>query len=162
MTATNNSGPAWMTDVLACYPYVLERLRKLPQVKMVLEAQDFVDISGDDRKQMPLDGAVYVILDGYTPTTDNARGSEQMMEIGFSVILTKQQVTPNPATDAVGQTLTAISQALQGFDPSDIQGRALTTSPFRQRKPLAIRYKHGFAYFPTRFTAEVAIISDNR
>ena len=154
--------PAWTTNVLACYPYVLERLRSLPQVKTVLEAQEFAAISGGRRKQMPLDGAVYVILDGYTPTGSNAKGAEQMMEIGFSVILTKQQVTPNPATDGVGQTLTAISQGMQGFDPVDAQGRALTTNPFRQRQPLAIQYEDGFAYFPLRFTAEVAIISDNK
>lgn len=154
--------PAWMTNVLACYPYVLERLKSVPQVKRVLEAQDFAAISGGKRKQMPLDGAVYVILDGYTPTSSNGKGAEQVMEIGFSVILTKQQVTPNPATDGVGQTLTAISKAIQGFDPTDEQGRALTTSPFRQRQPLAIQYEDGFAYFPTRFTCAVAIISDNR
>lgn len=153
--------PAWMTDVLACYPYLLDRLRSITQVKKVFEAKAFADISSDDRQQIPLDGAVYVMLDSYTPTESNANGREQMMEIGFSVILTKQQFTPTPNTDGVGQTLTAISQALQGFDPKDDKGRALTVSPFRQRKPLAVLYKKGFAYFPTRFTAEVAIISDN-
>lgn len=153
--------PAWQDDALACYPYLLDRLREVSQVNVVLEAKDFADISGEDRQQIPLDGAVYVMLDGYTPTTSNARGAEQTIEIGFSVILTKQQFTPTPDTDGVGPTLTAISKALQGFDPKDERGRALVTSPFRQRPPIPIRYKPGFAFFPTRFTAEVAIISDN-
>lgn len=153
--------PAWNDNALACYPYVLERLREVSQVKRVLEAADFAAISGTQRKQVPLDGAVYLILDGYTPTNSNGKGREQLIEIGFSVILTKQQFTPNPATDGVGQTLTALSKALQGFDPSDAQGRALVTKPFESRTPLPIQYEDGFAFFPLRFTAEVAILSDN-
>ena len=154
--------PAWNDNALACYPYVLERLREVSQVKRVLEAADFAAISGAQRKQVPLDGAVYLILDGYTPTASNGKGREQLIEIGFSVILTKQQVTPQPATNGVGQTITAIAKALQGFDPTDKQGRALTTEPFIQRKPLAIRYEDGFAFFPLRFTTVVAVISDNQ
>lgn len=162
MTAIDPNAPAWQTDILACYPYVLERLQSVPQVSQVLEAQDFADISSAQRKQIPADGTVYVILDGYTPGSDNAKGREQNMEIGFSVILTKQQVTPQPSTNGVGQTITAIAKALQGFDPTDAQGRALTTEPFVQRKPLAIRYEQGFAFFPLRFTTVVAIIPDNK
>jgi hypothetical protein len=153
--------PAWNDNALACYPYVLERLREVSQVKRVLEAADFAAISGAQRKQVPLDGAVYLILDGYTPTASNGKGREQLIEIGFSVILTKQQFTPNPASDDVGKTLTALSKALQGFDPSDAQGRALVTDPFESRPPLPIQYEDGFAFFPLRFTAEVAILSDN-
>ena len=153
--------PAWNDNALACYPYVLERLREVSQVKRVLEAADFAAISGAQRKQVPLDGAVYLILDGYTPTASNGKGREQLIEIGFSVILTKQQFTPNPASDDVGKTLTALSKALQGFDPSDAQGRALVTNPFESRPPLPIQYEDGFAFFPLRFTAEVAILSDN-
>lgn len=153
--------PAWNDNALACYPYVLERLREVSQVKRVLEAADFAAISGAQRKQVPLDGAVYLILDGYTPTASNGKGREQLIEIGFSVILTKQQFTPNPASDDVGKTLTALSKALQGFDPSDAQGRALVTQPFESRPPLPIQYEDGFAFFPLRFTAEVAILSDN-
>ena len=156
-----DNAPAWNDNALACYPYILERLESVMQVKRVLEAADFAAISGAQRKQVPLDGAVYLILDGYTPTSSNAKGKEQLIEIGFSVILTKQQFTPNPATDGVGQTLTAISKALQGFDPSDSQGRALVTEPFTHRPPLPIQYEDGFAFFPLRFTAEVAILSDN-
>lgn len=162
MTAIDPNAPAWQTDILACYPYVLERLKSVAQISQVLEAQDFADISSAQRRQIPADGTVYVILDGYTPGSDNAKSREQNMEIGFSVILTKQQVTPQPATNGVGQTITAIAKALQGFDPTDEQGRALTTEPFVQRKPLAVRYEDGFAFFPLRFTTVVAIISDNQ
>ena len=160
MTATDPNAPAWHTDILACYPYVLERLQSVSQVSQVLEAQDFADISSTKRKQIPADGTVYVILDGYTPGSENAKGREQNMEIGFSVILTKQQVTPQPATNGVGQTITAIAKALQGFDPTDERGRALTTQPFIQRKPLAVRYEDGFAFFPLRFTTVVAVLAD--
>lgn len=153
--------PAWNDNALACYPYLLARLKQIPQVRIVQEAAEFAAISGAQRKHVPLDGAVYLILDGYTPTASNANSREQLIEIGFSVILTKQQFTPNPATDGVGQTLTAISKALQGFDPNDQQGRALVTAPFESRTPLPIQYEDGFAFFPLRFTAEVAILSDN-
>lgn len=159
MTMTDNK-PAWRDDILACYPYLLERLRGIDAVYQVCEAQDFAAISGKDRRQIPTDGAVYVLLDGFTPTDTNARGAEQDIEIGFSVILTKQQVTPNPAADSVGKTLTAISKSLQGFDPADAQGRALTTTPFKQAKALAIQYEYGFAFFPLRFTTTVAVVQD--
>lgn len=159
MTMTDNK-PAWRDDILACYPYLLERLRGIDAVYQVCEAQDFAAISGKDRRQIPTDGAVYVLLDGFTPTDANARGAEQDIEIGFSVILTKQQVTPNPAADSVGKTLTAISKALQGFDPVDEQGRALTVSSFKQAKALAIQYEYGFAFFPLRFTTTVAVVQD--
>lgn len=154
--------PAWSDNALACYPYLLERLNEVTQVKRVLEAADFAAISGASRTQVPLDGAVYLMLDGYTPTASNGRGREQLIEIGFSVILTKQQFTPNPAADDVGKTLTAISKALQGFDPRNEQGQALVTAPFESRTPLPIQYEDGFAFFPLRFTAEVAILSDNQ
>lgn len=157
----SDNDPAWMTDALACYPYLLEHLRGIPQVKRVFEATEFAAISGSKRTKIPLDGAVYVVLDGYTPTASNNKGKEQLIEIGFSIILTKQHVTPNAATDSVGKMLTAISKAMQGFDPKDERGRALVTYPFEHRKALSIRYEDGFAFFPTRFTAEVAIISDN-
>ena len=153
--------PAWNDNALACYPYVLARLKQISQVKIVQEAAEFVEISGADRKKVPLDGAVYLVLDGYTPTDSNANSKEQLIEIGFSVILTKQHITPNPNTDDVGKTLTAISKALQGFDPSDAQGRALVTEPFKSRPALPIQYEKGFAFFPLRFICEVAILSDN-
>lgn len=153
--------PAWNDNALACYPYLLAHLKKIPQVKIVEEAAEFVEISGAERKKVPLDGAVYLVLDGYTPTTSNANSREQLVVIGFSVILTKQHIAPNTNTDDVGKTLTAISKALQGFDPSDEQGRALVTAPFSSQPALPIQYEKGFAFFPLRFTAEVAILSDN-
>lgn len=155
-----DSAPAWHDNILACYPHLIARLRQLPQVRQVLEAQDFAAISSAKRRQLPQDGSVYVLLDGFTPTSDNASGREQIMEIGFSVILTKQQVTPKPCADGVGQTLTAIAKALQGYDPSDEYGRCLTATPFKQRKALSVKYEDGFAFFPLRFTTTVAILAD--
>ena len=155
-----NATPAWRNNILACYPAILKRLEQVTQVKKVLEAQDFSAISSE-RRQRPLDGAVYVILDGFTPTSTNDNNRGQTIEIGFSIILTKTNYTPRPQTDGVGETLTAIAKALQGFDPSDESERALTTTPFKQRTALPIRYEDGFAFFPLRFTAEIAVIADN-
>ena len=155
------STPAWHDNILACYPYVLDKLREVEQIQDVLEAQDFATISSSQRTQLPQDGAVYVLLDGYTPTSTNDNSREQTMKIGFSFILTKTNYTPLPQTHGVGETITAIAKALQGFDPTDEDGRALTTAPFKQDKPLPIRYEDGFAFFPLRFTAEVAVITDN-
>lgn len=156
-----DTAPAWMDNMLACYPYLFKRLCGVEHVVKVLEADDFAAISSSKRKTMPLDGAVYLIFDGFAPTSSNNQGKSETMEIGFSVILTKRNITPKSATGSVGHTITAIAKSLQGFDPADDQGRALTSSPFKQRKPLAIQYEDGFAFFPLRFTAEVAVISDN-
>lgn len=153
------SNPAWHDDILAVYPAFLDRLRQIPQVKKVLEAKDLEALTGE-RKQVPLNGAVYVVLDGFTPKQDNDNHRGCLIEIGFSVILAMTSYTPKPAVDSVGSTLTAICKAMQGFDPSDEQGRALTTTPFRQQTALPIRYEEGFAYFPLRFTAEVAVIAE--
>lgn len=156
----NTHKPAWHSNVLACYPALLARLRTVAGVKKVCEAKELAAL-GADKKQMPLDGAVYVILDGFTPTAHNNNRREQMLEIGFSVILTKRHYTPQPqlGNKSVGETITALAQALQGFDPADEQGRAFTATPFKQTKALPIRYEDGFAYFPLRFTCEVAVIS---
>lgn len=155
------ANPAWHDDILAVYPYLLARLRQVPQVKKVLEAQDLTALTGE-RKQLPLNASVYVVLDGFTPKNDINRGNDTLVEIGFSVILTMTNYTPKPQIDGVGAILTAICKALQGFDPSDEQGRALTTSPFVQKSALPIQYENGFAYFPLRFTAEVAVIANNQ
>lgn len=149
----------WQDNFLACYPAVLEQLRRVKQVKKVLEAQDFANISSE-RKQRPLDGAVYVIFDGFTPTQPNNTNREQILDIGFSVILAKTNITPRPQTNGIGETLTAIAKALQGFLPVDQQGNDLTITPFEQKPALSIQYLDGFAYFPLRFTAQVAILND--
>lgn len=148
----------WRDDFLACYPALLERLRQVKQVKKVLEAQDLAAISGE-RRIKPLDGSVYVILDGFTPLQDNDRGSEHQIELGFSIILTMTQYTPRPRTDSVGALLTAIAKSLQGFRPVDQDGWELTLTPFVQQPALPIRYEDGFAYFPLRFTTSVAVIA---
>lgn len=149
--------PAWQDDLLAVYPYLLARLKTVSSVKAVLEAKDLAALTGD-RQQLPLNGAVYVLLDGFTPKSANDNGREQVIELGFSVILTMTQYTPRPNIDGVGATLTNICRALQGFDPTDDNGRALTLTPFVQQAALPVRYEDGFAYFPLRFTTTVAVV----
>lgn len=151
--------PLWRHNILACYPVLLNRLQSVAGVKKVLEATDLNALTGE-RRQRPLDGGVYVIFDGMTPKNDNNASREQILEIGFSVILVKTNVTPKPATDGIGETLTAIAKALQGFEPADSKGEILTLTPLKQTRALPIQYEDGFAYFPLRFVADVAIIAD--
>lgn len=151
--------PAWRDDILAVYPYFLDRLREIKSVKKVLEAEEMNQLTGD-RKKVPLNGAVYVVLDGFTPNSPNNDGEETCIEIGFSVILTMVNYTPKPNIDGVGTILTAICKALQGFDPKTTKGEDLVFTPFEQKTALPIRYEDGFAYFPLRFTANVAVIVD--
>lgn len=154
--------PAYHDNILACYPALLARLEAVPGVKKVYEVEDMGSL-GNDRAVMPIDGAVYVILDGFTPTT-TASAREQTIEIGFSIILAKRKCNPNRSlfrVDGLGETYTAIARALQGYDPVDADGRALTTQPFIQRPALPIDYRDGYGLFPLRFTAVVALIADN-
>lgn len=138
--------PAWHDNILACYPALLARIGAVPGVRTVLEAHDLASL-GHSGKQAPLDGAVYVVLDGFTPTQSNNSGREQRIEIGFSVILTKRSFTPRPQPFGVGETLTALASALQGFDPEDGDGRALVTTPFTQVPALSIRYRGRLGLF---------------
>lgn len=147
----------WHSNFLACYPAILQRLQQVKGVKKVLESQDLANIS---KSQRPLDGAVYVVFDGFIPKDHNNVKREQVLQIGFSVILVKTNITPRPQADGIGETLTAIMQALQGFEPKDTNGNELTLSPLSQTQALAIRYEDGFAYFPMRFITEIAILGD--
>ena len=154
--------PAYHDNILACYPALLARLESVPGVKKVYEAQEMGAI-GNDRAVMPIDGAVYVILDGFTPTT-TASAREQTIEVGFSFILAKRNYNPNRnpyRVDGLGETYTAIARALQGYDPVDTTGRALATQPFTQRPALPIAYRDGYALFPLRFTTAVAVVGDD-
>lgn len=155
----NLANPKWRDNFLACYPVVLERLAAVAGVKAVLEAKD-LDMLVGERRQRPIDGAVYVILDGFSPKAENNKRSEQVLEVGFSVILTKTNVRLKPETHGVGETLTALAKALQGFEPKDDLGKPLTLSPFKQTKALPIRYENGFAFFALRYVTDVAIVAD--
>lgn len=150
--------PLWHDDMLVCYPVLLDRLKSIVQIKKVLEIKELSEL--DNQAVAPLDGAVYVIFDGLTPTDPNNDGREQTMELGFTIILTKQQYNPAPRMDGVGATLTAICKALQGFEPEQ-DGRALTLSPFVQKQALAVKYFKNYALFPLRFATTVAVMADS-
>ena len=136
--------PLWHDDFLVCYPALLDRIGTIPQVKKVQEIKELAEI--DSQAVAPRDGAVYVIFDGRSPT-----------DLGFTLILAKQQYNPRPRMDGVGASLTAICKALQGFEPEQ-DGRALTLSPFVQKQALAVRYFKNYALFPLRFTTTVAVM----
>lgn len=152
-----NNKPLWHDDMLICYPALLDRLNAIPAVKKVLEVKELASL--DNQTVAPLDGAVYVIFDGFSPTSSNNNGREQAIELGFSIVLAKQQYNPTPKIDGVGATLTAICKALQGFEPMQ-DGRALTLSPFVQKSALPVRYFKNYALFALRFTTSVAVMGD--
>ncbi|MDO4434844.1 MAG: hypothetical protein Q4B71_00315 [Cardiobacteriaceae bacterium] len=149
---------AWRDNMLAVYPYLLERLQGIKGIKTVLEAQA-LDSLTRERSLAPLDGAVYLVFDGFTPREDNSQRREQLFELGFSVILVKRHYTPSPTADSVGAILTQILKALCGFDPIDEDGKALCVRPFKAQNPLPIQYHQGYAFFPTRFVCDVAVLS---
>lgn len=146
-------------NILACYPAVMARMADVPGVSAVLEAADLEAVTSD-RKLRPQDGAVYVVFDGFTP--DSTAGSKTILRerLSFSFILAKRQYAPNRlqySQEGVGETITAIKAAFQGFDPVDETGRPLTAEPFTARAALPIAYHEGFAFFPMRFETAVTI-----
>ncbi len=144
------------SNILACYPYIIERLKTVKGIKKVAEAQELSLLSS--KKQRPDDGNLYVVFDGFSPTNSNNANKEQFIQLGFSLILVKRNYKFNTETDNIGQTLTEIMQVMQGFDPVDCENNNLVTEPFKQAKPLPIRYEDGYAFFSTRFLTEVAVI----
>lgn len=155
----------WRDNFLACYPAIIERLQAVRGVKKVCEATDFAALS---KKQAPLDGVVYVIFDSVRPKAANQGHREQMLEIGFSIILTKTNLSMRAfggdgQADSVGVLLTSIAKAMQGFVPmwTDEHGNseALVDTAFTQQNGLPVQYLDGFAYFPLRFVAQVQLVS---
>lgn len=146
------------TDFLACLPAVIERLEQVKEIKKVLTAKELSDL--DTGKNIaPMDGCVYVILDGYAPSDEAGQGKNQAMDITFSVILTKQHYSKTQIGD-VGTVLTAIVKSLSGFEPKDKQGQYLTLSPIYLDKGLSVLYQKGFALYPLRFKTQAVIIVD--
>lgn len=159
MTPTHENTPPWQSDLLACYPALLERLQACKHIKKVCTAKELTDLD-TGKVQVPLDGAVYVILDSLSPIDNNNGGRESLIQLGFSVILAKQSTTAAPNLDGIGITMTAICKALQGFEPKSKDGKHLTLSPFVQEKGLPIRYSKGFCLYPFRFSTTVAVVAD--
>lgn len=146
-------------NMLACYPYVLKHLRQLDGITKVKEVHDIDDLQ-NGRKALPLDNAVYVIFDGHRPDDNAGKGRYALEELSFSIVLTKRHYTPSNnayTPNGVGETLTTIIKHLQGFDPVDENGNNLTVKPFIRTPALPLRYREGFAFFPLRFTTQVAI-----
>ena len=149
------------SDFLAFLPAVIERLNTVKEIKKVLTAHELSNL--DTGKSIaPLDGCVYVILDGFTPANEAGKGKNQAMDITFSVILAKQHYNKMGVGD-IGETLTAIAKSLIGFKPADPTSPklALTTSPIYLDKGASVLYQQGFALYPLRFKTQTVIISDN-
>lgn len=150
----------WHKNMLACYPALIARLQQIEGIKSVRHADDIGDLQD---RQVPLDGALYVIFDAFVPQQAADGGRNQFVEIGFSLVLAKRKYRPSESlylTGGVGETLTAIARAMQGFAPQDDDGNDLTLTPFTQSAALAISYdSRGFGLFPLRFITQVAILA---
>lgn len=151
--------PAWHEDFLVCYPAIIERLKGIQCIKKVFEAKELNELSANE-SIVPLDGAAYVLFDSIEPLSE--RGvRENTLQIGFSIILAKQQYTPQPKIDGLGQTLAAVYKAFNGFDPTNDEGRALVSTPFRAAKPKPILFRNSVGLFPMRFVSEVVVMADD-
>lgn len=145
-------------DFLAFINPVIERLGAVKEIKKVLTAHELSNL--DVGKSIaPLDGCVYVILDGFAPANEASKGKNQAMDITFSVILAKQYYNKTGVGD-IGATLTAIAKALIGYDPKDELGQHLTTTPIYLDKGASVLYQQGFALYPLRFKTQSVIVAD--
>ncbi len=145
------------SNMLACYPYVIKRLQTIDSIKKVAEAGELNFLL--NKKQRPDDNTLYVILYDHPPTETNNANKEQFIELDFIFVLVKRYFKNKIDYLEVGKTLTEIMHAMQGFEPLDDNGCYLVTEPFKQAKPLPIRFEDGYVFFSTRFIAEVAIIN---
>lgn len=147
----------WKSDFLSgVYTAIKQRLNEIDGVVRVIEAQELSAIAAKNIRQ---NNAIYLIFEGFSPKTANNRSKEQILELSFSVILLRTQLNPEPQLNGLGAMLTKICRALQGFSPSDSEGRDLVISPLKQSSAMNIQYLDGFGYFPLRFSCEVAVIS---
>lgn len=145
-------------DFLAFIDPVIERLGAVKEIKKVLTAHELSNL--DVGKSIaPLDGCVYVILDGFAPTNEAGKGKNQKMDITFSVILAKQHYNKTGVGD-IGATLTAIAKALMGFEPANAEGQCLTLTPIYLDNGANVLYQQGFALYPLRFKTQSVIVAD--
>ncbi len=148
--------PPYAHNIFASYPAVLARLAQAPGVLQVEEILDFAA-----RADKPRDGVVYVVFDGASPLSDIDQSREALYSIGFSAWLAQQHPRPDKSAyceTRIGETYTGLLRLLQGFDPTDEEGRALVASPYRPEKGPSPQYVDGFVLLPLRFTATVAVV----
>ena len=108
---------------------------------------------------------MYLVFDGFTPAETAGNAANLSLRLSFSVILAKRQYAPNKmqyGQDGVGETITAIIRALQGFVPKNGEGKSLTAAPFAARAALPITYDEGYAFFPLRFETSVITTLNRR
>lgn len=145
------------SDFLAFIPAVIDRLNTVKEIKKVFTAHELSDL--DVGKNInAIDGCVYVILDGFSPSDEVNLGKNQLMDITFSVILAKQHYNQREVGN-VGTILTAIAKALMGFEPTHNQ-EYMTVSPIYLDKGASVLYQQGFALYPLRFKTQTVIIVD--
>lgn len=148
---------AYQRNVLACYGALLAKLKNLHGITALREIEDFAALK-QSRRVVPQDGELFVIFDGISPVDDNNSRVECRLELSFSLILAKSHFNPSAQTALVGETLSQILIALQGWMPRSEDGKALCSAPFRVRNGGAgIVYFEGFGLFPLRFSTEIIL-----
>lgn len=147
-----------LSDFLAFLPVIIQRLGNVEGVKKVFTTQELSDL--DVGKNIaPIDGCVYVMLDGYSPNTESGNGKNQAIDVTFSVILAKQYYNKTSIGD-VGITLTNIAKSLIGYEPMNEKGQNLTLAAIYLDKGLNVLYQKGFALYPLRFKTVSVITID--
>lgn len=145
------------TDFLAFMPDVVKRLETVQAIKKVFHAHELADLDAG-KNISAIDGCVYVILDSFAPSFEAGQGSQQLMDIRFSIILAKQHYNQRHIGD-IGKTLTAIAKSLIGYEPKDQEGQYLTTTAIYLEKGAGVLYQKGFALYPLRFKTQSVIVA---
>ena len=143
-------------NMLAIYPHLLARLREIPEIYAVQGVRE-LSLMLDNRDIVPQDNTLYVILDGWQPDSNQSSGSLKKMRLSFSLVLATQyfgDLDVPHEIETIGQTLTAIRRALQGWQPTqERNGRQIPilVDRFNEVAPASINYFDGFALYPLRF-----------
>ena len=143
-------------NLLAVYPHVLARLQTVPGIKTVKEIGELAELI--KRKAAPLDGAVYVVFGGATPTGEAGRGAWQTYRLYFTFIYCATYTSgARSKLPDMGTVLTRIAQAFQGWQPE----AGLTDGAFYAENPPAPEFHDGYAFYPATYGVDVSISLTN-
>lgn len=147
-----------MSNMFAVLPLLKARLKAVPNVVQVQSIQELAQLL-DNREIQPLDGAVYVGLDGWKPYSSVNNKKQKRKTLSFSVILAKQfyGALDVPHDDAAtGELLDTICGALQGWLPIDPNGKpSIVSEPFDEVQAVEPMFYDNFALYPLRFETEI-------
>lgn len=153
--------PKWHENMWASRPALVAKLKTIDGIDYVKNLRAFKQVSDQKtRTEVPEDGTMYVIKDGFIPSNSNNNSREQINQIGYSLFLAKYDPINDADDEALEQLITRILRSLQGFEPKDSEGNHLSLTPFEQAKPFPITAQDGFTFYPFRFVTEVAVLQE--